>query len=158
QESIVPVGYPFEGCEVLVLDTDGNRLGFNQVGEIAVRSRFLSPGYWRMPELTAATFLADPVGGDARIYRTGDLGCMLPDGCMLHRGRKDSHVKIRGYSVELAEIEAALIELDAVKETVVTIKDNAAGSPALVAYVVPTDKATLTTSAIRKALAARLPD
>lgn len=158
QESIVPVGYPFEGCEVLVLDTDGNRLGFNQVGEIAVRSRFLSPGYWRMPALTAATFLADPVGGDARIYRTGDLGCMLPDGCLLHRGRKDSHVKIRGYSVELAEIEAALIELDAVKETVVTTKDNAQGSPALVAYVVPTDKATLTTSAIRKALAARLPD
>ena len=83
---------------------------------------------------------------------------MLPDGCLLHRGRKDSHVKIRGYSVELAEIEAALIELDAVKETVVTTKDNAQGSPALVAYVVPTDKATLTTSAIRKALAARLPD
>ena len=158
KENIVPVGYSLEGCEILVLDANGNRLGFNHVGEIAVRSRFLSPGYWRMPELTNAAFVSDPEGGDTRIYRTGDLGCMLPDGCLLHRGRKDSHVKIRGYSVELAEVEAALIEIDAVKETVVTTKDNAEGNQALVAYIVPADKSALTTSVIRKALAARLPD
>jgi acyl carrier protein len=147
-----------EGCEILVLDASGNRLGFNQVGEIAVRSRYLSPGYWRMPELTNVTFLSDPEGSDTRIFRTGDLGCMLPDGCLLHRGRKNSHVKIRGYSVELAEIEAALIEIDAVRETVVTTKDNAEGNQALVAYIVPADKSALTISVVRDALAARLPD
>ena len=107
-ENLVPIGYPMEECEVLLLDADGNALGFNQVGEIAIRSRYLSPGYWRRSDLTEAAFLPDPEGGDARIYRTGDLGFMLPDGCLVHRGRKDSHVKIRGYSVELAEIEAAL--------------------------------------------------
>ena len=157
-ENVVPIGYPLEGCDVLLLDSDGNALGFDQIGEIAVRSRYLSPGYWRRPDLTEAAFLPDPEGGDARIYRTGDLGCMLPDGCLVHRGRKDFHVKIRGYSVELAEIEAALIELDAVKEAVVTTKENAQGNQVLVAYVVPTGQSALTVSSIRKALAAKLPD
>jgi amino acid adenylation domain-containing protein len=103
-ENVVPIGYPLEGCEVLLFDSDGSALGFNEIGEIAVRSRYLSPGYWRRPDLTEAAFLPDPEGGEARIYRTGDLGCMLPDGCLVHRGRKDFHVKIRGYSVELAVI------------------------------------------------------
>jgi amino acid adenylation domain-containing protein len=157
-ENVVPVGYALEDCEILVLDADGRRLGFNQVGEIAVRSSFLSPGYWRMPELTDATFLSDPTGGDARVYRTGDLGCMLPDGCLLHRGRKGFHVKIRGYSVELAEVEAALAELDGVRESVVTTRDNAQGNQSLVAYVVPTGQSSLTTSMMRKILARKLPD
>ncbi len=157
-ENLVPIGYPMEGCEVLLLDSDGSALGFNQIGEIVVRSRYLSPGYWRRPDLTEAAFLPDPEGCDARIYRTGDLGCMLPDGCLVHRGRKDSHVKIRGYSVELAEIEAALIELDAVKEAVVTTKEPAHGNQILVAYMVPTGQSAPAISAIRKALAAKLPD
>jgi amino acid adenylation domain-containing protein len=121
-DNLVPIGYPLEGCEVFLLDPDGNRLGFNEIGEIAVRSRYLSPGYWERPDLTEATFLPDPEGGDARVYRTGDLGHMLPDGCLVHRGRKDFHVKIRGYSVEIAEIEAVLLDLDSVKEGVVTTK------------------------------------
>jgi acyl carrier protein len=157
-DNIVPVGYPLEGCEVLLLDNDGRRLGSNRIGEIAVRSRYLSPGYWRRPDLTEASFLSDPVGGDDRIYRTGDLGYMLPDGCLVHRGRKDSHVKIRGYSVEFAEIEAALIDLDGIKAAVVTTKQNSQGHQVLVAYVVLTGQPTLTTSSIRKAVAAKLPD
>ena len=158
EEHFLPVGYAFQGCNVLLLDAAGNRLGCNEVGEIAVQSRFLSPGYWRMPELTASVFSADPTGGGERIYRTGDLGCMLPDGCLLHRGRKDSHVKIRGYSVELAEIEAALVSLDAVRETVVTTRDDAQGNQALVAYVIPRDPAAASASALRAALSAQLPD
>jgi acyl carrier protein len=147
-----------EGCDVVLLNSDGSALGFDQIGEIAVRSRYLSPGYWRRPDLTEAAFLPDPEGGDARIYRTGDLGCMLPDGCLVHRGRKDFHVKIRGYSVELAEIEAALIKLDGVKEAVVTTKEHAQGNRVLVAYVVPAGQSALSVSAMRQALAAKLPD
>lgn len=111
-----------------------------------------------MPELTEACFLSDPEGGDARIYRTGDLGCMLPDGCLVHRGRKNSHVKIRGYSVEISEVEAALGDVDGVKEAVVTTKDNTQGNQVLVAYVVPTGKVSLSVAAVRKAAAAKLPD
>ena len=157
-ENLVPIGYPMEGCEVLLLDAEGNVLGFDQVGEIAVRSRYLSPGYWHRPDLTEAAFFADPEGGDARVYRTGDLGCMLSDGCLVHRGRKNSHVKIRGYSVELGEIEAALIELDGVEAAVATTKENSHGGQVLVAYVVPSRQAELAVSVLRKALAARLPD
>jgi acyl carrier protein len=157
-ENLVPIGYAMEGCEVLLLDADGKALGVNQVGEIAVRSRHLSPGYWRRPDLTAAAFLPDPEGGDARIFRTGDLGCVLADGCLVHRGRKDSHVKIRGYSVELAEIEAALIELDGVKEAVVATKENRQRNQVLVAYVVPTRASPVAVGAFRKGLAEKLPD
>ena len=157
-ENVVPIGYPMEGCEVVLLDADGSALGFDQIGEIAVRSRYLAPGYWRRPDLTEASFLPDPEGGDARIYRTGDLGCMLADGCLVHRGRKDSHVKIRGYSVELAEIEARLVELDTVKEAVVTTKEHTHGNQILVAYIVPTGQSAPTISALRKALTAKLPD
>lgn len=157
-DNVVPIGYPLEGCEVLLLDDHGNRLGFNQIGEITVQSRYLSPGYWRMSNLTEASFLPDPEGGDARIFRTGDLGRMLPDGCLVHLGRKDFHVKIRGYSVEIAEIETALIDLDAVKEAVVTTKESAQGNRVLVAYVVLNKQSAVTLGAIRKAIAAKLPD
>ena len=94
--SVVPAGYAVEGVEVQLLDSGGQQLGFDSVGEIAFRSRYLSPGYWRRPELTKAAFLPDPEGGDERVYRTGDLGHMSPDGCLIHLGRKDFQVKIRG--------------------------------------------------------------
>ena len=157
-ENVVPIGYPMEGCEVLLLDSDRGAVGVGQIGEIAVRSRYLSPGYWRRPDLTEAAFLPDPQGGDARIFRTGDLGCMLPDGCLWHRGRKDLHVKIRGYSVELTEIEAALFSLAEVKEAVVTTRVHAHGNQILVAYIVSAIEPAPTIGAIRKALAERLPD
>ena len=70
----------------------------NQIGEIAVKSPYLALGYWRRPELTRTKFLADPKGGNARIYLTGDLGYMLPDGCLVHVGRKDFSEKNQGSS------------------------------------------------------------
>jgi amino acid adenylation domain-containing protein len=157
-ENVVPIGYPMEGCEVLLLDSDGAAVGVGQTGEIAVRSRYLSPGYWRRPDLTEAAFLPDPQGSDRRIFRTGDLGCMLADGCLLHRGRKDLHVKIRGYSVELTEIEAALISLDEVKEAAVTTRERAHGNQILVAHIVSAIEPAPTIGAIRNALAKKLPD
>jgi len=102
---IVPVGYAMPDKEVLLLDNDGQKVGFNQVGEIAVKSRYLSMGYWRRPDLTQAKFLPDPEGGDRRIYLTGDLGRMSPDGCLEHLGRKDFQVKIRGLRVDVSEVE-----------------------------------------------------
>src|SRR5262249_18155551 len=68
----VPVGYPVEDKEILILDENGRELGFDEVGEIVVRSAFLSPGYWRQPELSAAAFRPDPQFPDKTIYHTGD--------------------------------------------------------------------------------------
>jgi amino acid adenylation domain-containing protein len=156
--SIVPLGYAVEGMKVLLLNEDDKRLGFNQAGEITVKSRYLSAGYWRRSDLTKATFLADPEGTEERIYRTGDLGSMQPDGCLVYHGRKDFRVKIRGNTVEVADIEMALLDLAAVKEAVVVAREDVPGNKRLVAYIVPAIKPAPTIGAIRRGLAEKLPD
>ena len=156
--STVPVGYAVEDKEVLLLDETGEQVGFNGVGEIAVKSRYLGLGYWRRPDLTQATFLPDQKEGDERIYLTGDLGLMRPDGCLIHMGRKDFQVKIRGHRVEVTEIEIALLELDDVKEAVVVAREDQAGGTRLVAYLVPAMRPAPTISELRSYLEQKLPD
>ncbi|HEU4771423.1 MAG TPA: condensation domain-containing protein, partial [Candidatus Udaeobacter sp.] len=152
------VGYPLEDKEVLLLDDDGNEVGANEVGEIAVRSRYLSPGYWRRPELTASKFKADPNGGDKRVYLSGDLGLMRPDGCLIHKGRKDFRVKIRGYGVEIAEIEKVLNTHRAVGQAVVVARKKETGEARLVAYYTRTELPAPTVSELRGFLKNQLPD
>jgi amino acid adenylation domain-containing protein len=153
----VPVGYPVAGTEVLLLDEDGAEAEAGEAGEIVVRSRFHSPGYWRRPEVTAEKYRP---GGDGatRLYHTGDLGRMTPDGCLVHLGRKDFQVKIRGFRIEPAEVERALAGVDNVKDAVVTAwTDEATGEARLVAYVVPHARPAPTASVFREALAETLP-
>jgi amino acid adenylation domain-containing protein len=157
-EKAVPVGYAVEDMEVSLIDEEGKKVGFNRVGEIAVKSRYLSPGYWRMADLTRDKFLPDPNGGDKRIYLTGDLGRMLPDGCLYHLGRKDFRVKVRGYSVEVAEIETALLSLASIKEAVVAAWEDQSGDQRLVAYLVPNSGFAPSVSQLRSFLEDRLPD
>jgi amino acid adenylation domain-containing protein len=156
--AMVPVGFPIQDMRIVLLDDNGTEIRGDEVGEIAVRSRYLSPGYWNRPELTAAKFLDNPRGGGARTFLTGDLGRLLPDGCLVHLGRKDAQVKVRGQRVEPAEIEEALLALAAVKEAVVVASDAKPGEVQLVAYVVPASDPAPTTSALRRALAKQLPD
>ena len=153
---VLPVGYALEDTEVLILDDNRQPLGCNQVGEIAVKSRYMSPGYWRQPDLTAARFLVMPDGSDERIYLTGDLGRMQPDGCLIHLGRKDFQVKIRGKLIAPMEVENALLDLQAIKEAVVVAREDRTGEPRLVAYFVPVQQPGPTVSAIRQALAEKL--
>ena len=155
---IIPVGYALEGREILILDDGGRDVGFNQVGEIAIRSRYLAPGYWHSPDLTQAKFLPDPEGGDKRIYLTGDLGRLSPDGCLQHLGRKDFQVKIRGYRVELPEVEAVLYSLDLVKEGVVVAHADPYNEKRLVAYIVPTSHSRSLINELRGVLTEKLPD
>ena len=157
--SNVPVGYDFtDGLKVLLLDDDGREVGFNCIGEIAVRSRYLSLGYWRRPDLTRAAFLDDPGGGDERIYLTGDLGRMSVDGCLEHLGRRDNQVQVRGYRVELAEIETVLVGLDIIKEAAVVAREDPSGGQRLVAYLVPVATPPPTVSDLRGRLEEKLPD
>jgi amino acid adenylation domain-containing protein len=153
----VPVGYAVPDKEVLLLDDDGRTVADGESGEIAVRSRYLSPGYWHRPELTRVAFQDDAVGSGIRLYRTGDLGQMRPDGCLLHLGRKDFQVKIRGYRIEVAEIEHALSTLATVREAVVMASTGPAGDQRLVAYVVPAVSPAPTASVLSNALRAQLP-
>ena len=154
----VPVGYVVPDTQVLLLDDDGQEVPPTEVGEIAVKSRYLSPGYWRKPELTREVFLPDPEGGDERIYRTGDLGRMERDGCLVHLERKDLQVKVRGHRVEVAEIEMALLDLENVKEATVVARTHEGSEQRLVAYLVPAIQPPPSVSAVRAALAKKLPN
>ena len=154
----VPAGYAPQDKQVLLLSDEGQEVGINQIGEIAVRSRYLSPGYWNKPEVTQAVFLQDPDEGKERIYRTGDMGRMLPDGCLEHLGRKDFQVKIRGYRVELAEIEMALLELTSIGEAAVVAREDTAGDQRLVAYLVPATEPAPSIGELRSHLNEKLPD
>ena len=109
--NVLPVGYAVPDMRILIVDEAGNHVGKGQVGEIAVQSRYLALGYWKNPEATAVKFLPDPQGGDARVYRTGDLGRLRADDCLDYLGRGDFRVKVRGQFVEPAEIENALLRL-----------------------------------------------
>jgi amino acid adenylation domain-containing protein len=158
-EGPIPVGYEVEDKEILILDENGQESGAGQVGEIAVRSAFLSPGYWRQPELTDAAFRRDPSFPDKTIYYTGDMGILRPDGCLLYRGRKDFRAKIRGIRVEMEEIEAALQSHPSVKEAVVSAREQGQpGNQRLVGYVVPVKDTVLDTVSMRKFLSEKLPD
>ena len=144
----VPVGYAAPGKELLLLDEQGIALSAGDVGEIAVRSRYLSPGYWRKPDLTRMSFLVDPYGQQERTYRTGDLGRVRADGCLEWLGRKDSSVKVRGLWAEIAAIERELTTLKGIKKALVVSDSDEKEGHRLVAYVVPAAAEQLTASAI----------
>jgi amino acid adenylation domain-containing protein len=157
-DTILPVGYAAEDMETLILDENGNPFPeTGPVGEIAVTSRFLSPGYWRNPDLTRQAFTRDPRGGPGRMYRTGDVGRLRPDGCLEYLGRVDSRLKIRGQWVSLADVESALHKVKGVREAVVTAGEDGAGEVRLSAYIVPREVPPPTASAIRRSLADTLP-
>jgi hypothetical protein len=154
----VPVGYSVEDTDVLLLDDDGKDVGFGEVGEIVVKSRYIAPGYWRDPELTRAAFPSNSQDGSERLYRTGDLARRLPDGCFIHLGRKDYQVKVRGHRVELAEVETALRNIGVISEAVVVAREDIAGEKRLAAYVVPRQKPGPTIREVRDILTGKLPD
>jgi amino acid adenylation domain-containing protein len=157
-DTVVPVGYGVEDVEVFLLDDHGHEVGSEGSGEIAARSRYLSPGYWRKPDLTQAKFLADPRGGDQRVYLTGDLGRMLPDGCLVPLGRRDDQVKIRAYRIDIGEIERALRAIDIIEEAAVIKREDRLDEQYLAAYVVTTKKPFPTVSGLRRALSKTLPE
>jgi len=158
QNDDVPAGYTHEDLQILILDEDGEPAKAGAIGEIAIRSRFLSPGYWHMSEMTESRFLSDPNGGDERTYLSADLGRLTNDGCLFYRGRKDSQTKIRGFQVEIAEVERVLLQHDGVKETIVIGQADHAGERRLVAYCVPHVWAGITVSELRRWLRKTLPE
>jgi acyl-coenzyme A synthetase/AMP-(fatty) acid ligase len=156
-DRLVPVGLPLDGVEILLLREDGAPAPPGAAREIAVRGRYLSAGYWNEPELTRATFSPDPQGGDARVYRTGDLGRILPDGALVHLGRRDFQVMIRGFRVETGEVELALRDHPGVAAAAVVAGPDARGETALIGYVVPARKPGPDASDLRDFLRRRLP-
>lgn len=158
ENGIVPVGLPTDDKQILVLDENRLPVPPGEVGEIAVRSRYLAPGYWRDPEQTARAFLPDPEGGAERIYLTRDLGRFRPDGLLEHLGRKQQRVRIRSHTVELTMVEAALRSVPNVRQAVVIEDVPRQGENRLVAYVQPVQLPGPSASALRQNMSTTLPD
>ncbi len=123
RRNAISIGYPVQDTEVVLLNEDGT-VG-EIYGEIGIRSEHVALGYWHNPQLTDAVFLPDSEQETRRLYRTGDIGRLLPDGSIGFLGRRDSQVKIRGYRIELGEVEAVLTQHPTVKQAVVAIRGEA---------------------------------
>ncbi len=141
--SVVPIGRPIANSQLYILDQCGQPVPIGVPGELYVGGAGVTLGYWNNPQLTAERFPQLTINGYdniGRVYRTGDLACWRADGQIEFLGRVDNQIKIRGFRVELGEIEAQLRRHPAVEETVVNVWDTSEnGSEAgisLVAYVV----------------------
>lgn len=128
----IPVGYPVDDTEVSLLDSTGKPSQIR--GEILIECEHVALGYWRNANATASAFVTDSNHASSRAYRTGDMGRKLPDGSLVFEGRKDSQIKIRGFRVELREIETVLLEHPAVRESAVIATDHGS-EKRLVAYI-----------------------
>jgi amino acid adenylation domain-containing protein len=148
------IGAPVPGLAVSLWDDNGNEINHGEVGEVIVKSRFISPGYWLDDELTAQRFSRQ---NGFTTFRTGDLARRTPDGGLLFMGRKDDRIKINGYRVELRAIEDALIHNSQIEDAVVCVREGHYGSPQLVAYAVKRANQACTVETLRHALRSVLP-
>ena len=155
---VLPAGFATPETEIVLLDEAGGSVGAGQVGEIAIKSRYLAAGYWQRPDLTRANFLDGAEGSNQRLYLTGDLGRQKPDGCLEHLGRKDFQAKVRGFTVAPSVIEGTLHGLEEIKEALVIAEKDQGGETRLIAYIVPSERAAPTVGKLRRALALSLPD
>lgn len=124
-----------------------------------MKSPHLPAGYWRQPDLTGEKFLPVAELPGTSIYRTGDMGRRLGDGCLLHVGRKDLQLKIRGYRIDPAEVETALLEHPEIAEAAVAAAQGTLHHQdmCLVAYCVPSGTQLPPIDGLREFLGKRLP-
>ncbi|HKX26842.1 MAG TPA: amino acid adenylation domain-containing protein, partial [Blastocatellia bacterium] len=153
----VPIGKPIANTRMYVLDPELEAIPIGITGDLYISGAGLARGYVGRPELTAEKFIPSRFGGTpgGRMYRTGDLARYLPDGNIEYIGREDAQVKIRGYRVELGEIEAALNEHPAVRQSVVVARRDEGGGPCLLGYAV--NGAEVTAAELKRHLRERLP-
>lgn len=114
----IPLGKPIANTHVYILDKQGQICPFDVKGEICIGGNGITTGYWNKAELTEKAFTKHPKTGE-RLYCTGDLGLLRSDGIIEYLGRKDDQVQIRGYRVELKEVERAISSFHLIKENVV---------------------------------------
>jgi amino acid adenylation domain-containing protein len=134
----VPIGHPIANIHIYILDPDHQPVATGVEGEIYVGGAGVARGYFRKPEMTAERFIADQFSrvSGARVYKTGDFGRWRSDGVIEYLGRIDNQLKIRGFRVEIGEIEGQLALHAEVEDAVVSIREDFPGEKRLVAYVV----------------------
>lgn len=157
-----PIGTPIDGIEIHLLDGLMRPVPPGAKGEVYIGGVCLAHGYRNRPDLTEQRFVPHPSGeAGARLYRTGDLARVMPDGNLVWLGRADSQVKVRGYRVELAEVEIAIGKLaeeqPGIREAAVVARRREGGDAFLAAFLVG-DAAAVDLDEVRARLRAALPD
>ncbi|WP_137821869.1 non-ribosomal peptide synthase/polyketide synthase [Pseudomonas sp. D(2018)] len=154
----VPIGRPLGNVQCLVLDDNLESTAPGVAGELCIGGVGLARGYLGRAGLSAERFVPNPDGSGSRLYRTGDLARWRADGVLEYLGRVDQQVKLRGFRIELEEIEACLLAQPGVRQAVVVLRDSQAG-PQLVGYVVAdTDDQAHLLAGLKDALQQTLPD
>lgn len=155
-DGVVPIGRAVSNTAIHVLDAHLEPVPFGLPGELFIGGVQLAAGYVNRPDLTDERFIANP-HGPGRLYRTGDIATLRPDGACEYLGRRDGQIKIRGFRVELGEIEAVLLSSAAVTQAVVVADMRSGGGLRLCAHVVPAQDG-LDRDALLHELRSRLPD
>jgi amino acid adenylation domain-containing protein len=157
----VPVGFPLQDTALHVLDERAQPVPPGETGELCVGGPGVALGYLGLPEATAEKFIADPVSGD-RLYRTGDLARLLPSGAVELLGRRDRQVKLRGFRIELEEIERSVMKIG-LCDAVVVEKIGSGPTAFLVGFILPSTRSDrggendLLIERVTKELAASVP-
>jgi amino acid adenylation domain-containing protein len=156
----VPIGKPVANTQTLVLDPQLQPAPVGMPGELHIGGSRLARGYLHRPALTAERFIPNPFSAEpgARLYKTGDLVRYLPDGSIEFLGRVDHQVKLRGFRIELEEIETVLSQSPGVREAAVIVHGEQSGDKRLMAYLVARERQTLAVDEIRSFLRRKLPE
>jgi amino acid adenylation domain-containing protein len=152
----VPIGRPIANTRCYILDCRQRLVPPGVSGELYIGGAGVASGYLNRPAETAQRFIPDPFASDSRVYRTGDLARYLPDYNIEFLGRADRQVKVRGYRVELSEIEAVLSQHAGVRQAVAVLSRDQAGQERIVAYLA--SSAPASQDQLKAALKQKLPD
>jgi acyl carrier protein len=153
----IPIGKGIEDAQLLVLNVAHQLAGIGEMGEIHVRTPYLSKGYVDDEELTARKYIPNPFATEPedRLYKTGDLGRYLPDGNVEFLGRSDRQIKVRGFRIEPGEIESILMNHESIKQAAIALVSSSYDTE-LVAWIVC--YSNISTLSLRRYLRHYLPD
>jgi len=159
EDELITIGLPIANTQIYLLDENRKSVEAGEIGEIVIGGDGVAEGYWKRPELTAEKFIQNPFSDktDSILYRTGDLGKLLPNGDLQCLGRIDHQVKLRGHRIELGEIEATLNTLSGIKQSAVIVSNHFGNEDKLVAYL-KSDDQLQDDKLIQEALAKVLPE
>jgi amino acid adenylation domain-containing protein len=153
----VPIGTPIPNTELYVLDDNFKRVASDETGELFIGGAGVARGYLNREKLTRERFVANPLGYGC-LYRSGDLARVKRDGNFEYLGRLDDQIKIRGFRVELGEIEAVLKQHDAISDCAVIAKDEEPGQKRVIAFVIPNQSPTIDDANLASFLKTKLPE
>ncbi|SHH04603.1 type I polyketide synthase [Flavobacterium defluvii] len=136
-DELITIGLPIANTQIYLLDEERKAVAPGIIGEIVIGGDGVAEGYWKRPELNAEKFIQNPFSSEPNsiLYRTGDLGKLLPNGEFQCLGRIDHQVKIRGHRIELGEIEATLNSLSGIKQSAVVVSNSIGNEDKLIAYL-----------------------